>query len=112
MCAILCHATTDGRADPACSACHQYHMARKLALWWCQLELVLFKRPIFDCVALCIFQRDEATTRLCTTHDCNRSMVELSRDTGHCGIFTGAEHPNAGNQDHAWVWIRCSIART
>src|SRR6266550_1314338 len=111
MCAILRHPQADGRTDTARSASHQHHMARKLTLWWCQFELVLFQRPIFDGVALGIVQRDEATTRFCATHDRNCTMVELSGDIGHCSVFTGGEHPHARDQDHAWVRIRCGIVR-
>ncbi len=56
MCPILRHAPADGRADASCRTRHQHHVPRELALWWCQLELVLLQRPIFDRVTLGVTQ--------------------------------------------------------
>ena len=110
--AILRHALADGRTDASRRSGHQRHVPRELALRRCQLELVLLQRPVFDGIALGITERDKASTGLCSTHDRNRPVVELSGDAGHHRILAGREHPYAGDDNDTWVRIGCGIRFT
>ena len=106
---ILRNTTADRRANATCRACHKHDLARKFPFWWCLFELVLLQRPVFNGIALGITQRDETTTCLGPTHDCESTMVQLCGDINHRHVFSCREHAYTWNQNHAWMRVSSGI---